>query len=276
MQHKYFFLCYFLGNLAIGTASAQTPETPDQNGATAVDPIFKPSGSVEAGGDYQGVSNGFGDWFGQYAKGEIQTDKNNNWNGELLHQREFGTTGTYAALGNTHTFNQDWYSTVDIGGGAGGEFLPRQRVDVFINRKWLDQRQLVTTIGLGEDHAMDSHSDRSIFFGGTYYFAAPWIVQGGIRFNESDPGSIEATSQFVAVTQGRDKEHFLTLRYGFGKEAYQIIDNDQTLSNFNSQQVSLQLKEWVGKDWGFDTTAEAYHNPNYDRNGITFGIFKEF
>lgn len=238
---------------------------------------FKPSGMLEGGGNYHAVSNDFGDWSGQYLKGELQFDKNNRWNAELLNQREFGDTGQYGAIGNTHIFNEDWYSVINVGAGINGDFLPRHRVDAFINRKWMAQRQLVTTLGIGEYKAMDSHDDKSLFLGTSYYAQTiPWIFEAGIRFNQSDPGNVNSISQFVAVTQGRDKEHFITLRYGFGKEAYQIISSGQTLSEFNSQEVSLQLRKWVGSNWGFNTRAEYYDNPNYNRAGITFGIFKEF
>lgn len=277
MQRKALTLLPFILCVASGATHAAAPLADDYS-TVETDPAFQSAGVVEAGANYHFVTNDFGDWFGQYLKGEIQTDPNNRWNAEALHQREFGGSGFYGAVGNTHVFNEDWYSVVNIGAGADAEFLPRYRIDVFLNRKWLSQRQLVTTIGVGEYKAMDGqHRDRSLFLGSSYYFQTiPWIVQGGIRFNTSDPGGVNSTSQFVAVTQGRNKDHFITLRYGFGEEAYQIIDSGQTLSDFNSQVVSLQVKKWVGDDWGFNTQAERYHNPNYDRTGFTFGLFKEF
>ncbi len=276
MLRKDLLILSFIICAVAGAAQAAVPIADDYS-TVETDPAFQSTGMVEAGANYHNVTDGFGDWFGQYIRGEIQTDRNDRWNAEALHQREFGSTGFYGAIGNTHVFNEDWYSVVNIGAGADADFLPRYRVDAFINRKWLSKRQLVTTIGLGEYKAMDGHRDRSLFLGSSYYFqTVPWIIQGGIRFNNSDPGSVNSTSHFVAVTQGRNKEHFITLRYGFGEEAYQIIDSGQTLSDFDSQVVSLQVKKWVGEDWGFNTQAERYHNPNYDRTGFTFGLFKEF
>lgn len=289
MQYK-FILPVFALSLSAGTACADDlvtknfsmPVTGNYSAPVAedyspADTSFIPSGMVEGGGNYHAVSNNFGDWSGQYLKGAIQADKKNHWNVELLNQREFGDTGQYGAIGNTHIFNEDWYSVVNIGASVDGDFLPRHRVDAFINRKWMAERQLVTTLGIGEYKAMDSHQDISVFFGTSYYAQTiPWIFEAGVRFNRSDPGNVNSISQFVAVTEGKDKEHFITLRYGFGKEAYQIIGSGQTLNEFNSQEVSLQIKKWAGDDWGINTRIEYYDNPNYNRTGITFGIFKEF
>jgi len=237
---------------------------------------FVPTGYVEAGGDFHSVTNHFGDWAGEYLKGQVQSDASNSWNGEALNQREFGATGAYGDIGNTHIFNEDWYTSVTAGAGDGGIYLPRYRLDAFLNKKWLDNRQFITTVGLGFDKAVDDHHDASAFLGATYYFQAPWIIQGGIRFNRSDPGNANSTSQFVAVTEGTNKHHFITLRYGFGEEAYQIIGPSTTLSDFHSQQLSLELRQWLSDDWGFNALGERYHNPSYDRTGITLGIFKDF
>jgi len=237
---------------------------------------FKPSGYGEAGGNYNSVSHNYGNWLGEYLKGEVQTDPSNRWNAEILNQREFRSTGVYGNIGNTHIFNEDWFGSVTAGAGDGGLYLPRYRFDAFINKKWLEDRQLITTLGVGMDKAMDPHRDASVFLGATYYFKTPWIIQGGIRLNNSNPGNINSTSQFIAVTQGENKKHFITLRYGFGHEAYQVIGPGQVLSDFPSQQVSLELRQWVGSDWGFNLSGERYHNPNYDRTGINIGLFIEF
>ena len=260
--------------VASAPVAAATPAPAAEPAADA--PAFKPSGYVEGGGDYHSVTHNYGNWVGEYVKGEVQTDPDNRWNAELLNQKEFGSEGVYGDIGNTHVFNEDWYSAVTAGVGADSLYLPRYRADAFLNRKWLDSRQLITTVGLGADEFKDGHKDQSIFFGGTYYFVAPWILQGGVRINDSTPGSVTSAYEFVALTQGESKHHFLTLRYGFGREAYQILGPGQSISDFASQQLSLELRQWLGEDWGFDARGEQYHNPNYDRTGINLGVFKEF
>ncbi len=160
--------------------------------------------------------------------------------------------------------------------------LAQFRADAFLNRKWLERRNLITTVGLGWNDSRNGYSDYSGFLGASYYFDAPWIIQGGVRFNNSRPGNVTSTSSFLALTYGRQNDYFLTLRYGFGKEAYQVIGEGNTLVDFRSDIVSLNWKQWVQtgtateKGWGFDMTGEYYDNPTYSRTGIILGVFREF
>jgi YaiO family outer membrane protein len=230
---------------------------------------------VEAGGDYFHLTNGFGDWAGGYARGTL-TEGNNILNAEVNGQHEFGDAGVYLAAGDTYNFNSDWYGSMTAGSSVGGFFWPRFRADGFINRKWMRRKQWITTVGLGYDAAKDVHRDHSFFVGSTYYFAKPWILEEGIRFNVSDPGSVFSSAAFVAVTQGRNKQHYITLRIGFGKEAYQLVAPTLVLSDFQSQTLTITWRKWIGTNWGLNLAGDYYHNPFYQRGGISLGFFREF
>jgi YaiO family outer membrane protein len=230
---------------------------------------------VEAGGDYLTLTNGFGYWAGGYARGVV-TQGNNIWNAEVNGQHEFGDAGVYLAAGDTYNFNPDWYGSLTVGSSVGGFFWPRFRGDGFINKKWLTGKQLITTFGFGYYAAKDVHRDHSFFVGSTYYFTKPWILEEGIRFNVSNPGSVFSPAAFVAVTQGRNQHHYLTLRAGFGKEAYQLIGPTATLTDFQSQTFTVTWRQWVGKNWGVNIVGDYYHSPYYERGGASFGFFREF
>ena len=237
---------------------------------------FVSSGYIEAGGSYSKLTHNEGNWVSEYMKGEIQTSPTDRWNAQLINAHEFGDDGAFIGIGELHDLTDKWYTSLSAGTSTDGFFLPRYRVDASINRKWLDTNQLVTTVGIGDYKARDVHENKSLFLGAAYYFQSPWVVQGGITFNDSSPGSVNSTYQFIAFTQGRQKDYLLTLLYGFGTEAYQIIGPQTAISDFHSQAVSLELRKWVSTDWGFDTRGEFYHNPIYDRTGITFGVFHDF
>ena len=128
----------------------------------------------------------------------------------------FDDNGFFASIGNTHLFNENWFTNVSFGASSGGFFFPSYRVDAFVNYKVPSNRQFIATVGVGASDARDTdNSDVSLFVGGAYYFQDPWIVQGGVRYNISSPGSVGSTSEFIAITQGRVREHFYTLRYEF-------------------------------------------------------------
>jgi YaiO family outer membrane protein len=230
---------------------------------------------VEAGGSYEELSNGFGRWSGGYLRAVMTTGKN-TWNFEVNGEHEFGDAGVYMDAGDTYTFNDSWYAALTLGTSVGGFFWPRSRVDGFLNRKWLARKQMITTFGFGYDHAKDVHSDHSFFMGTTYYFQGPWIIEDGVRFNISRPGTVFSPSGFVAVTQGRNKQHYLTVNLGVGQEGYELVGPTVLLSRFPSQTATLTWRQWAGKNWGFDLVADFYHNPFYHRGGGSLGFFREF
>ncbi|MGO9647404.1 MAG: YaiO family outer membrane beta-barrel protein [Terriglobales bacterium] len=230
---------------------------------------------VETGADYMTLTNGFGSWSGGYSRSVYQQGKN-IWNAEITGQHEFGDAGVYFDAGDTYNFNPDWYGALTVGSSAGGFFWPRFRTDGFLNKKWLGRKQLITTLGVSYDMAKDVHRDHTFYLGTTYYFQKPWIVEEGLYFNISHPGAVFAPAGFVAVTQGHNKQQYITVRAGFGEEAYQLIGPTASLSQFNSETLTITWRKWMGPNWGFNFVGDYYHSPFYLRGGSTFGFFKEF
>lgn len=253
-------------------ATAAEPVTP----ATPTDAKIKLlTNYVESGGTYMTLTNGYGNWYGGYTRAVYQKG-NDVWNGEINGQQEFGDSGVYFAAGDTHTFNQDWYGALTLGTSAGGFFWPCYVGTGMLNKKWLHRKQWITTGGFSYFAAKDVHRDSSVFLGTTYYFEKPWIVEEGAYFNISNPGTVFAPAGFVAVTQGRDKQQYITVRVGYGEEAYQLVGPTITLTQFNSQTLTITWRKWMGTAWGINFMGDYYHSPYYMRGGSSFGFFKEF
>jgi len=261
-------------NLASDNAAQTSPQQPGAD----VPPQPGPKeliNYVEAGGDYLTLTNGFGHWAGGYARGVV-TSGTNIWNAEVNGQHEFDDAGVYLAAGDTYNFNPDWYGSLTAGSSVGGFFWPRFRADGFINKKWMGRKQWITTFGFGYYAAKDVHRDHSFFAGRTYYFTKPWILEEGIRFNISNPGAVFSPAGFIAVTQGRNQQHYITFRAGFGKEAYQLVGPTVTLTDFDSQTFTVTWRQWVGTNWGVNLVGDYYHSPFYMRGGTSLGFFREF
>jgi YaiO family outer membrane protein len=220
------------------------------------------------------LSAGLGDWQELGVRGSRAIGAH-VWQGEFATMRRFGESGNFIGLGDTYEFNPDWFGTLSVGAGDGASYLPRARIDGFINRKLLTDRNLIATLGAGYYSAPDGHNDRSASLGATYYFSEPWIVQGEVRFNNSRPGSVNTRQQFVAVTWGRDQQTQVTARHAWGTEGYQSIGAGASLVNFKSKQTSLNVRHWLGADWGISGGVEQYTNPYYDRKGATLALFWE-
>ncbi len=269
------FACALAANAQQDSTTASSPQQAGTDVPATPAPDKTLTNYVEVGGSYRQLTNDFGDWSGGYARGVYDEGKN-IWSGEINGQHEFGDGGVYLAAGDTYNFTPDWYASLTLGTSVGGFFWPRFRADAFLNHKLLSRKQFIATFGYGYYASKDVHRDQSVYLGTTYYFRKPWIIEDGIRFNISNPGVVFSPAGFVAVTQGTNNHHYLTVNAGFGEEAYQIVGPTTVLTQFQSQNLTITWRQWTGKTWGFNLVADYYHSPFYQRGGGSFGLFKEF
>lgn len=227
---------------------------------------------IDAYASGHSLSNGFGDWREIGVRGFRESGAH-RVQAELASMRRFDESGNYLSVGDTVTFSPDWFASLSVGAGDGAFYLPRYRLDGFLNRKFLADRNLIGTLGLGYYRAPDGHVDRSASIGAVYYFSFPLVVQGEVRFNNSNPASIQTRQQFVAATLGRDKQTQVTGRYAWGREAYQTIGPSTSLVDFSSNEASLKVRHWLGQNWGVHAGLERYRNPSYVRKGGVIGFF---
>jgi len=267
--------CVLAANAQQDSTTAASPQQAGTDVPAAPAPDKTLTNYVEVGGSYRQLTNDFGDWSGGYARG-VYAEGKNIWSGEINGQHEFGDGGVYLAAGETYNFNSDWYASLTLGSSVGGFFWPRFRADAFLNHKLLSRKQLIATLGYGYYASKDVHRDQSVYVGTSYYFKKPWIIEDGIRFNISNPGVVFSPAGFVAVTEGTNNHHYLTVNAGFGEEAYQIVGPTTVLTQFQSQNFTITWRQWTGKSWGFNLVADYYHSPFYQRGGGSFGLFKEF
>jgi YaiO family outer membrane protein len=267
--------------LLAGAAHAQVQQDTAQPASQALQPAGTQPGATATPGPIRGfetyisrhnLTGGFPDWREFGVRGSYQAGPH-LLQGELATMKRWNESGVYGAIGDTYTFNEDWFGSLSLGAGDGASYLPRYRVDAFINRKLLEKKNLVGTLGAGYYRAPDGHIDRNVSVGATYYFDFPLVVQGEVKFTHGSPGSVDTRQHFVAGTWGRDKQSTFTARYGWGEEGYQAIGGGATLTNFRSKELSLNLRHWLGKDWGVEAALEHYRNPFYRRNGATAGLF---
>ena len=230
---------------------------------------------VEVSAGFQNLSGGFSNWRDLTVRGTYGLPSH-LLQGEVSFNRRFDENGVYVGLSDTITLNEDWYANVGLGLGDGAFYLPRYRVDATVYRKFLSNRSLVTSFGLGYYKAPDGHSDSSVALGAVYYFESPWVAEIGVRFNSSNPGAIKTQQQFAAVTYGSAKQDLVTVRYAWGGEGYQTIAAAAQLVNFTSREASLSWRHWVSPRTGVALTANRYVNPSYVRSGLNIGIFYDF
>lgn len=240
---------------------------------------LKMSGFVEAGGSSYELTGDYPNRHTAYVRGALRRGPDQQWFGEVARITEFGDSGTLLALQHQRNLDETWLVQVAGATSIGGATLPRLRLDFSLGRKWLEQKNLVTTLGVSGIQAKDIHRDRAVQLSAAYYFDAgtvPMAAEGGVRYNISDPGAVAASSYFLALTRGSEKDSVISLRLSAGREAYQLIGSAVTLTDFPSRSWLLTWRKWLNRDSGFQLRLDGYHNPYYDRRGVEAGWFRDF
>lgn len=233
-------------------------------------------GYVEFGGGYSDMyPRPYVPWRDGYLRFAL-SGGGNTLGGEVSRQDHYGDTGWYYGAGLSRDLSENWFADAHVGSSVGGFFLPRLRVDSSINRKILGRKQLVLTGTFGYDKSKQVNYDYRYGGGFTYYTNWSIVAQAGMTATQSNPGNVLDISEYLALTQGHDKEHFITFRLGLGKEGYEIVGPQTALQDFHLRQYSGIWRQWIGVNWGVNVIFNHENSPFYRRNGGTVGFFFEF
>ena len=262
-------------------ASAAAPVTAAEPAAApAAD--FEPGqrGRVDIGAGFSSLTGGNSTWNDEFVRGHVGLKPGTTLNWELSSQRHFDQRGTVGALSLTQTLSPWWYMSVGASSGS-ADFQNKYRGDIAIYRKWTESQQWVTGLALMKSASRDSiHRDTGITASVAYYSANDWVGEGGVVYNKSNPGSVEGYRGFAALTMGREKQHYFTARIDHGKEGYlpsgAIANGAGDQVGFQSTELSLQWRQWLGKDWGYLVGGQFYRNPYYNRKGLSAAVFFDF
>jgi YaiO family outer membrane protein len=141
----------------------------------------------------------------------------------------------------------------------------------------------VVTGGGGFDQSKTVDNDWRAQIGGAYYFEYPVVLQAGLMWTHASPGNILARTQYIAATQGHDKEHFISLRYEWGREGYEVIGPPTDVApafnvavDFPEHTATGTWRQWIGPNWGLNFNIEQHQEPAYHRIGGTVGVFLDF
>ncbi|OWY37783.1 hypothetical protein CEK28_15270 [Xenophilus sp. AP218F] len=244
-----------------------------EEAAPAANEPYSRARSIEFGFTASSLSAGNPSWRGVYAAGVWQTDESNVFDWIAEQDSRFDEHGIALNGGWNHDFNPDWFGRLELGRSSSGTFWPGTHYGAAINRKWLPERNLVTTFGLAYNDNREGYSDRVLTVGLVYYFESPWVVEGGVHRTLSDPGSVASMQGYGAVTYGRSGKRLVTFAINAGGEGYMPIGINQPRQLFDSQLYQLSWREWLGKHWGVHAGTEFYHSPYYERTGVTAAVF---
>jgi YaiO family outer membrane protein len=149
-------------------------------------------------------------------------------------------------------------------------------MDSSLSRKWLANKQLVSTIGISYFDARDVHTDMGYTLEGSYYTRSPWVVQAGLTVNRSQPGGVLSASGYGALSHLVAGRRIVSLRVSGGQQAYQALSLPRFQVDVPFSDVRLTWKEWVGRRWGVNLAAGSYQSETFDQRGVEVGVFTEF
>ncbi len=195
---------------------------------------------------------------------------------ELLDERKFDSHGGIGAASYTRVLAPDWLLTGTLALGHGGINWARTRADVEVGTKWGADRNWVTRVAAYHASFDGNRSDKGLRLGLAAYLPEALVLEAGITFNVSDPGTVHSHMPFVSATYGHEGVQYLSLRVASGSEAYQAIGAGQQLVDFHSHSAGFTWRRWVDRKWGFTASAERYSNPTYARNSVGAGLFMQW
>jgi YaiO family outer membrane protein len=261
---------------AIPSPASDSAESADADRTAVTSPAH--TKTVDVGGAVSELTHGYGNWESATGRLVYEPAPGNTTYAEVSLAREFSETGEIVSLGHVHELAQVWILTGFVTAGGGGDFEPEYKVDLSLGRKLLSDLNLVGTVGVSADRFRDGHTDQALVASLAWYRIPLWVLEGGVRFNWSNPGDVAGRRYYAAATWGEEGKDFIAVRGETGNEAYQVIGPapGQALVNFDSQLASVTWRHWLGLDHGFVVGGEVYHNPAYDRFTISGAAFFQF
>lgn len=230
-----------------------------------------PSAWVQADLAYHGVSNGYGDWR-RLGLRAVLPSGSSTWYAEAMGGEAFRDRGVWLGGALRQGLGRDWQAFLGVGTGTGAYALPDLRLDAQLGRAWGRNRAVVTTVGLMVADAKAGYRDVAGTASVARYFAQGAFEAGG-RLARSAPGNVLAGRGQAALTLGRDRVRYVTLRAATGDEGYQLTGREGTEQRFRSSEAAISWREWLGGGLGSVLQLEWYDNPFYTRAGVTLGLF---
>lgn len=233
------------------------------------------STTIELTGGTQSLSGAYGD--GGSLGVRIRHARGRDvWHAAVSRESGFGDQGYWGSIANTHVFDPRWYSYVSAAASTEVFFLPRYRIDGQLARKFGPELRWVVSAAMTASAAHDEHRDIGAGVGLVRYLTDYLILDGSVFWNRSSPGAVIARRQRAAVTFVRPQHYQLSLRAGYGGEAYQLTGAASVLIDFNSVEAGITWELWTSGSTGFSLGAEYYDNPAYHRTGLFASVFKRF
>ena len=226
--------------------------------------------SVDVGGFYQSLDNGYGEWRGADVRVSYASPTFSPFLGVSTqvrregHQENLGV-GTYA------TINQHFYTIVGVSVAPGGTAVlyPRLRADVAL----ISDTRVVPglMIATGFTHLVSNGGTTGeIVSIGPILYRGPLVVSGSLRLNHDGVGGANSGSGDVGAQYGAQGRYWLGGSLGTGREAYQLLSATPFDVRYTDVGGSLFYQRWLTARTAATIRFEYEHKLTaYHRRGIS-------
>ncbi len=227
--------------------------------------------SVEAHAFHQKVSNDYGDWTGVYLRGVFPGTKQTFFT-DVLALRGFREEGFQGGIAHRYDWSDRWFHLAGVNAGDGSPLFPRYRADALIGRRWGASRTIQTVAGASVVQSVEELKDVAALGAITWYAPRGFVLESGVRFNTSSPGSVKSHRVHGIAMYTPSSRRSFSVRGIAGTEGWQIVGAGTTLTQFSSQELSLAWRERIESKTAINLQLDGYRNPFYTRSGVTLGV----
>jgi YaiO family outer membrane protein len=253
------------------------PANPNVQAPQAAVPTEKTNWSAEFGGSFAAVTNNYGEWYSGDAK--ITYTGSKYFAPSLSFGSQTRPEGNQQAygLGSYVNFGKYGYAIVGVGVAPnhGAILYPNFRYDVMGVVPVPPVKGLLMTGGYGS-YRMGGGSAKTVSVGSIFYYKKV-ILNGGVSFNRSYPGSLPSNSGFFSLMAGRQGKYWIGAGASGGNLHYKLMGMIPYDVRGNAYGFNAFMQKWVGKNWGINT---RYYFTNvidsYISNSIGISFFFEF
>jgi YaiO family outer membrane protein len=252
--------------------SSPNPQVPQTAAITD-----KTSWHFETGGSYAAVTNNYGKWYSGDAK--ISYTGSKYLTPSLSFASQTRPEGNQQAYGIGSYINFGKYAYAIVGMGVapnhGAILFPSFRYDLMGVVRVPPVKGLLLTGGYGS-YRMGGGSAKTASVGSILYLKKV-ILDGGISFNRSYPGSLPSNSGYLSLMTGRQGKYWIGAGASGGNLYYKLMGLIPLDVRSNAYGFSAFLQKWVGRNWGFYT---RYYFTNvidsYTSNSVGVSFFFDF
>lgn len=231
--------------------------------------------TLEVGVHHSDLTGPYGDWRGAFARVTLPAANGATYL-EAVRRSEFNDVGMLLSAGRVQDIDADWGVSGFVSGSPNGGFWPHFRWDVGVSRKVLADRSLV--LGAIYSHSINrqNYRDDAVLLSTTWYGLPSWVLEQGLRFTVSHPGSVSGQRWYGVATWSQPKVRELSARLESGTEGWQALGAQSFDVGFSSTLLGLSWTEWLTSAQGIKASVEHYSSPNYHRTGLDLSVFTQF